>query len=103
MILEMFAADELYPTDEKKLRATGYLARNFHTDRNQWMDSVVSHTSQAFLGITMGCVKCHDHKYDEFPMTDYYAMRAIFEPYQVRTDRVSGRAGCHEKRSAPCL
>lgn len=90
MILEMFAGDELWPGDENTLRATGYLARNFHRDRNQWMDDVVSHTSQAFLGITMGCSKCHDHKYDPFPQTDYYAMRAIFEPYQVRTDRVPG-------------
>lgn len=90
MILEMFAGDELWPGDENTLRATGYLARNFHRDRNQWMDDVVSHTSQAFLGITMGCSKCHDHMYDPFPQTDYYSMRAIFEPYQVRTDRVPG-------------
>lgn len=90
MILEMFAADELYPGDVEKLRATGYLARNFHVERNQSMDSVVTHTSQAFLGVTMGCSKCHDHMYDPFPQTDYYAMRAIFEPYRVRTDRVPG-------------
>ena len=90
MILEMFAADELYPGDVEKLRATGYLARNFHVDRNQSMDSVVTHTSQAFLGVTMGCSKCHDHMYDPFPQTDYYAMRAVFEPYRVRTDRVPG-------------
>ncbi len=90
MILEMFAADELYPGDVEKLRATGYLARNFHRERDQSMDSVVTHTSQAFLGITMGCSKCHDHMYDPFPQTDYYSMRAIFEPYRVRTDRVPG-------------
>ncbi|MDA7921503.1 DUF1553 domain-containing protein [Verrucomicrobiales bacterium] len=90
MILEMFAADELYPGDEKKLRATGYLARNFQSDRNQAMDEVVTHTSQAFLGVTMGCSKCHDHMYDPFPQTDYYAMRAFFDPYRVRTDRVPG-------------
>jgi hypothetical protein len=54
------------------------------------MDDVVKHTSQAFLGVTIGCVRCHDHKYDEFPQEDYYAMRAIFAPYNVRTDRVPG-------------
>ncbi|MEX2581371.1 MAG: DUF1553 domain-containing protein [Verrucomicrobiales bacterium] len=90
MILEMFAGDELWPTDEKTLRATGYLARNYHRDRNQWMDDVVSHTSQAFLGLTVGCAKCHDHMYDPIPQTDYYSMRAVFEPYRVRTDRVPG-------------
>ena len=91
MIRQMFAADELYPDDESKLRATGYLARNYHRSRDQWMDDVVTHTSQAFLGITMGCSKCHDHMYDPFPQTDYYAMRAVFESYQVRTDRVPGQ------------
>ncbi len=90
MILEMLAADELYPEDEAALRATGYLARNFFRDRNQWLDNVVSHTAQGMLGITLGCAKCHDHMYDPFPMRDYYAMRAIFEPHQVRTDRVPG-------------
>ncbi len=91
MIQEMLAADELVPEDAKALRATGYLARNYHAgSRDQWMDNVVKHTSQAFLGITMGCVKCHDHMYDPIPQQDYYAMRAIFEPYQVRTDRVPG-------------
>lgn len=90
MVLQMFAADELWPEDRDKLRATGYLARNFHVDHNQWMDAVVTHTSQAFMGVTMGCSKCHDHMYDPFPQTDYFAMRAIFEPYRVRTDRVPG-------------
>lgn len=90
MIREMLAADELYPENPKALRATGYLARNYFKNRNQWMDNVVTHTSQGFLGLTLGCAKCHDHMYDEFSMEDYYAFRAIFEPYQVRTDQVPG-------------
>ncbi len=90
MVVEMLAADELDPTNDDALRATGYLARNYFINRDQWMDNVVKHTSQAFLGVTMGCVKCHDHFYDPFPHTDYYAMRAIFESYNVRTDRLPG-------------
>lgn len=90
MLVEMLAADELYPEDESALRATGYLARNYFRERNQWMDNVVSHTAQGFLGLTVGCAKCHDHMYDPIAQRDYYAMRAIFEPYQVRTDRVPG-------------
>ncbi len=90
MLVEMLAADELYPEDENALRATGYLARNYFAERNQWMDNVVSHTAQGFLGLTVGCAKCHDHMYDPIAQRDYYAMRAIFEPYQVRTDRVPG-------------
>ncbi len=91
MILEMLAADELVPEDSDALRATGFLVRNHHVgSRDVWLDNVVSHTSQAFLGVTMGCVKCHDHMYDPIPQTEYYAMRAIFEGYHVRTDRVPG-------------
>jgi len=92
MILEMLAADEAMPTDENSLRATGFLVRNHDVgSRDVWLDNVVSHTSQAFLGITMGCVKCHDHMYDPIPMEEYYSMRAIFEGYHVRTDRVPGQ------------
>jgi len=90
MVREMIAADELYPADSDRLRGTGYLARQYFANRQQWMDNVVTHTSQAFLGITLGCSKCHDHMYDDLPQQDYYAMRAIFESYNVRTDRVPG-------------
>ncbi len=90
MLREMLAADELYPEDTQTIRATGYLARQYFRNRDQWMDNVVTHTAQGFLGITLGCAKCHEHKYDGFTMEDYYAFRAIFESYQVRTDRVPG-------------
>lgn len=90
MVQEMLAGDELAPEDNNTLRATGYLVRNYDGDRLQWMDNVVEHTSKAFMGLTMNCVKCHDHKYDPIPQTDYYSIRAVFEPYNVRTDPVPG-------------
>lgn len=90
MLVEMIAADELKPEDWDTVRATGFLARNYHTKRDQWMDDVVKHTSQAFLGITVGCAKCHDHMYDPIKQSEYYSLRAIFETYHVRTDRVAG-------------
>ncbi len=91
MIREMLAADELYPNDLDRLRATGFLARNyFRFNRTTWMDETIEHTSKAFLGLTFNCAKCHDHKYDPISQTDYYRMRAFFEPYQVRLDEVPG-------------
>ena len=48
--------------------------------------------ARAFLGLTFNCAKCHDHKYDPITQADYYRFRAIFEPYQVRTDLVPGEA-----------
>ena len=91
MVRQMLAADELYPTDPRKLRATGYLARPYFLfNRTSWLDEVVEHTSKGILGITTNCAKCHDHKYDPVSQLDYYRLRAIFEPYQVRTDLVPG-------------
>ncbi|QEH34563.1 Planctomycete cytochrome C [Aquisphaera giovannonii] len=91
MVRLMLAADELRPDDLGALRATGYLARNYFLfNRNQWMDETVEHVGKGFLGLTLNCAKCHDHKYDPIAQVDYYRMRAIFEPYHVRVDVVPG-------------
>lgn len=91
MVTDMLAADELYPEDTDALRATGFLVRNYKMlSREQWMEDTVKHTSQAFLGVTLGCAKCHDHRTDPILQSEYYQVRAIFEPHQVRTDRVPG-------------
>jgi hypothetical protein len=92
MIRMMIAADELKPNDLKELRATGFLARNYFLfNRNQWMDETVEHVGKSFLGLTMNCAKCHDHKYDPIRQSDYYAMRAVFEPYMVRNEILPGQ------------
>lgn len=91
MLREMLAADELYPNDLDRLRASGYLARQyFKFNRTSWIDETIEHTSKAMLGLTFNCSKCHDHKYDPIGQVDYYRFRALFEPYQVRTDLLPG-------------
>ncbi len=93
MILEMLAGDELFPTDDRALSATGFLARNYHNrNRDIFLDAAVEHTAKAFLSLTINCARCHDHKYDPFTQREYYSFRAIFEPYNVRTERVPGQA-----------
>ena len=92
MIQEMLAADEIAPLDDDALRATGFLARNYYLfNRTTWLDSTIEHTSKAFLGLTVNCAKCHDHKYDPITQYDYYRLRAIFEPHQVRLDPLAGK------------
>ena len=92
MLVEMLAADEIAPTDHDTLRATGFLARNYFLfNRTTWLDNTIEHTAKAFLGLTMNCHKCHDHKYDPLTQVDYYRMRAFFEPHQVRLDPLPGQ------------
>jgi hypothetical protein len=91
MVQEMLAADELSPTDNDALRATGYLVRSWYKfNRNKWLDDAIEHTGKAFLGITFNCCRCHDHMYDPLSQREYYSLRAFFEPYDVRTDRLPG-------------
>ncbi|MFN4260171.1 MAG: DUF1553 domain-containing protein [Gemmataceae bacterium] len=92
MVMEMLAGDELAPTDPDTLRATGFLVRNWYRfNRDAWLDKTVEHTAKAFLGLTVDCCKCHEHKYDPMAQEVFYQFRAVFEPHQVRTDRLPGQ------------
>lgn len=101
MLREMLAADELYPNDLDRLRATGYLARQYFIfNRTTWLDETIEHTAKGMLGLTFNCAKCHDHKYDPLSQLEYYQLRAIFEPYQIRTEMSPGQID-YEKNGIP--
>jgi hypothetical protein len=90
MVEEMLAGDELAPDDPEALAGTGFLVRSrFTKNRNVWLSTVVEHTGKAFLGLTINCARCHDHKYDPITQQDYYRFRALFEPHDVRTADIS--------------
>lgn len=92
MVIAMLAGDEVAPEDPDTLRATGFLARHWEMfNRNKVLDTTVEHTSRAFLGVTLQCAKCHDHKFDPIAQADYYRMRAVFEPCHIRIDRIPGQ------------
>lgn len=92
MIQEMLAADELVPGDEDAGRATGYLGRNYYVfNRHVWLHDTLEFTSTAFLGLTMKCCRCHDHKYDPLAQEEYFRLKAFFEPHNVRTDQLPGK------------
>src|SRR5262249_35282946 len=91
MVTEMLAADELAPEDGSALRATGFLVRNYKLlSREKWLQDSVDHTAMAFLGVTLGCAKWHDHMYDPITQKEYYQVRAVFTPHNVRTDPLPG-------------
>jgi hypothetical protein len=89
-IREQIAGDLFEARDDKEraelLIATGFLAigPKSHIEKNPLqfemdvVDEQIDTVSQAFLGITMACARCHDHKYDPVSQRDYYAMAGIF-------------------------
>ena len=86
-ILEQIAGDELFSDDPEAVIATGFLRSGpwEHTgmavaavSRQLFLDDVTHHVAQSFLGLTLGCARCHDHKFDPIPTRDYYRMQAVF-------------------------
>ena len=91
MVMEMLAADEIVPEDDANLVATGFVVRNwFKWNYDVWKKDLVEHTAKAFLGLTMNCCFCHDHKYDPISQEEYFRFRAFFEPLEIRQDRLPG-------------
>ncbi len=80
------AGDKLLPGDYNAVAATGFLvagpypgqttAKTLEPIRYDQLDDMVSTTASAFLGMTVGCARCHDHKYDPIPQDDYYRLLA---------------------------
>ena len=91
-LIEQLAGDTL-PDSEADLlsrSATGFIVGGTHDQvgngipevtlqqRADDLDDIITATSSAFLGLTMNCARCHDHKFDPILQKDYYAMQAIF-------------------------
>ena len=80
------AGDEYAPGTVEAKVATGYVylgpeanQRNEQTRMDE-LDDILSTTSQTMLGMTVGCARCHNHKFDPIPQKDYYRMQAVFFP-----------------------
>lgn len=97
-IRQQLAGDEMVrppyaelPSEEiEKLVATGFLRMapdgtesgpdDVELARNDVLAETLKIVSSSLLGLTVGCAQCHDHRYDPIPQSDYYRLRAIFEP-----------------------
>jgi cytochrome c553 len=89
-IEEQLAGDVVGKGDPLTEAATGFLVAGVHdTVGNQTeegtrqqrandLDDMVAVTGETFLGLTVGCAKCHDHKFDPIPQKDYYRLAAVF-------------------------
>ena len=83
-IREQIAGDEVDPGNPEAHVATGFmrmvLDNNIKDERTRMdeLDDNVATTSQTFLGMTVQCARCHNHKFDPIPQKDYYQMQAVF-------------------------
>lgn len=99
-IKEQLAGDELGQVTNESIIATGYYRLGLWDDEpadkllsyyNE-LDDIVSTTSQVFLGLTLNCARCHEHKIDPIPHHDYYRFLAFFHglnSYGIRSDQLS--------------
>ncbi len=93
-VLEQLAGDEIAPDDPEARTATGFLRHtiyeyNQRDVRTQWADmlnDLTDTTGDVFLGLGMGCARCHDHKFDPILQKDYYRLQAFFAPFLPRDD-----------------
>jgi hypothetical protein len=94
---EMLAGPARDEAERDCLIATSYLrlgphdnsAKAFGEDgkvRQQLMNDLVETTGAAFLGLTMSCCRCHDHKFDPISQADFYRLRAFFEGVKFADD-----------------
>ena len=89
------AGDEIAPNDPLALMATGFLGAGTHAtqitknqvekERYDELDDMTATTGVAMLGLTVGCARCHNHKYDPIPNQDYYRLLSTFTT-TVRSD-----------------
>ena len=102
---EQLAGDELDFDNPDVLIATSYLRnpvyewnqRDVRGQANLIVDDITANVGEVFLGLSVGCARCHDHKFDPILQKDYFALRAFFEGVWWRTDL---RLGTPAERAA---
>jgi hypothetical protein len=92
-VRDQLAGDILHPQDRSKIAATGFLVSGpwdqvsavlnqdplmRKTARMDELDDMVTTTAATFLGLTVNCARCHDHKFDPIPTRDYYRFASAF-------------------------
>ena len=110
-VREQLAGDEMAPEDPEVLIATSFLRNPIYEwnqvdVRGQWdliLTDITDTTGELFLGLSMGCARCHNHKFDPILQKDYFRLRAFFAPVQWRDDMklaTPGEMAEHAERQA---
>ena len=87
-VTHQLAGDEAKPGDPDALIAMGYLRlspyeynqRDVHKQWNEIIDDITANAGEVFLGLSMHCARCHNHKFDPILQEDYFKLRAFFAP-----------------------
>ncbi len=84
-VKQQIAGDEYDPDSDESMIATAYLrvgpeAGPGELNRLDELDDLIVTTSLTYMGVTVGCARCHDHKFDPIAQKDYYRMQAVFWP-----------------------
>jgi hypothetical protein len=91
---QQIAGDQLEPDNPDAAIATGFFrlppeeinGSNYRQIRQDILDDVTDVFGSSFLGLTLGCARCHDHKFDPLTQRDYYRLQAFFTPLMQRDD-----------------
>ncbi len=92
-VREQIAGDVMPEATPESVAATGFLVAGPYDEagnssvsvllkariREEELEDIVSAVSQTFVGLTANCARCHDHKFDPIPQSDYYRLKAVFE------------------------
>ncbi len=105
-VLEQLAGDELFPGDRNALIATGFNGlgpvhvfggvQDKELSRNEVLTEMTAAIGPVFLGMTVGCARCHNHKFDPILQSDYYRIQSLFAATEIKDIEIATPA---EKRA----
>lgn len=98
---EQIAGDELWPGNREALIATGFNRcgpihivggnQDVEANRQEVLVEMASSIGSSFLGLTMGCARCHNHKFDPILQSDYYRLQALFASTEFKDIEIASK------------
>jgi mono/diheme cytochrome c family protein len=121
-ITEQIAGDELGPNSFEMRVATGFLRagpqhvvagnQDLAVNRQEWLTEVMFGVGNGMMGLTVGCARCHDHKFDPIPQADFYRLQSFFaasdnydfkRPTKEQEQAYAAAVKAHQEKLKPTL